>query len=362
MSVTQDPRPDAAAVSTEAAPEIQPFLTPGSQPSYEELLHFFNESSDLLCIADFGGNFKRLNPAWLRALGWTLAELQARSFLDFVHPDDRPATLEVMRQLDSGKPTFTFENRYHCLDGSWKWLQWSATPFPGQQEIYAIARDVTRRKHLEREVLETLDLERERIGRELHDGLCQDLAGTAALCGSLARRLAPAAEPESAAAREIGELIGESIRHARDLARASDPLNLETIGLQAALENFCSRTGTQFEIVCNLHCFPCPPRLGMKRETHLYRIVQEAVNNALTHGRAKVIGVSLAYQNGRGVLSIEDDGIGIDDLHRARMGMGLRSMAYRASLIGASIELDRRASRGTTVSCVFSLLSATSES
>jgi signal transduction histidine kinase len=202
------------------------------------------------------------------------------------------------------------------------------------------------------------------MGRELHDGLCQDLAGIAALCGSLARRLTPAAESESesAAVREIGKLIGESIQHARELARASDPLNLETIGLQMALENFCSRTGSQFEIACNLDCVPSHQRLGKECEMHLYRIVQEAVNNATTHGRAKTISVNLAYSNVKGVLSIEDDGIGIDDLHRARKGMGLRSMAYRASLIGASIELDRRATCGTKVTCVFSTLSATPES
>jgi PAS domain S-box-containing protein len=99
-----------------------------AQPTADELLHFFNQSPDLLCIAGFDGIFKRLNPAWSPLLGWTNEELQARPFLDFVHPEDRAATLAVMDQLDAGTTTLSFENRYRCKDGSWKWLRWTASP------------------------------------------------------------------------------------------------------------------------------------------------------------------------------------------------------------------------------------------
>jgi PAS domain S-box-containing protein len=216
---TEPSQPPLGADRDERAAAEPPPLPSGAQPAYQELLHFFNESLDLLCIAGFDGRFKRLNPAWQQALGWTLEELQARPFLDFVHPYDRPATRAEMDKLATGTATITFENRYRCKDGSCTWLQWTARPVPGQREIYAIARDVTRQKHLEEEILATLDVERERVGRELHDGLCQDLAGIAAHCATLARKLAPAAAPESAAAREIGNLLGQSIRRARDLAR-----------------------------------------------------------------------------------------------------------------------------------------------
>ena len=120
-----------------------------TQPTADGLLHFFNQSPDLLCIAGFDGIFKRLNPAWSPLLGWSNTELQARPFLEFVHPDDRAATLAVMDQLDAGAATISFENRYRCKDSSWKWLHWTASPLLDQQEIYAIARDVTRQKRLE---------------------------------------------------------------------------------------------------------------------------------------------------------------------------------------------------------------------
>ena len=131
-------------------------LPPQAQPAYEELLRFFNASVDLLCVAGFDGKFKRLNPAWQPALGWTLAELTARPFLDFVHLDDRPATTAEFKKLVFGEPTITFENRYQCKDGSCKWLQWTARPLPNQQAIYGIARDVTWQKRLEGEILENL--------------------------------------------------------------------------------------------------------------------------------------------------------------------------------------------------------------
>ncbi|MCX6876122.1 MAG: PAS domain S-box protein [Verrucomicrobia bacterium] len=338
---------------------LAPALPAMAPPAYEELLHFFNQSPDLLCIADSHGRFKRLSPAWHTALGWAPAELQARPYLDLVHPDDRPATLAEMGKLDTGVPTVTFENRYRCKDGSWKCLQWTAIPVAERQEIHAIARDLTRQKQLEEEILDIRDRERERVGRELHDGLCQSLAGIAALSASLARRLAPIAALEAAAAREIGKLLGQSIGHARDLARGADPLHLEALGLVAALTDFCLTTEALFEITCTLECEFRPPKLGVKREAHLYRIAQEAVNNAIVHGRAQRIEVKLAYQNGEGTLAILDDGLGIGDPPVGHHGIGLRTMAYRARLIGASLELTRRSPRGTVATCVFSLLSPT---
>ncbi|WP_322284191.1 PAS domain S-box protein [Prosthecobacter sp.] len=103
---------------------------------------FFDLSLDLLCIAKTDGYFKRLNPAFTAALGWSAAELMARPFLDFVHPDDQAATLAEVGKLSTGQPTLHFENRYQCQDGSWRTLAWRTMP---QQDgtLYATARDVT---------------------------------------------------------------------------------------------------------------------------------------------------------------------------------------------------------------------------
>jgi PAS domain S-box-containing protein len=113
----------------------------------EELERFFALSLDLLCLAGFDGYFKRLNPAWERVLGYTIDELLARPYLDFVHPDDRKVTTTEATRLGGGASVLTFENRYIAKDGTYRWLQWNAAPLPSEQMIYAAARDITERKH-----------------------------------------------------------------------------------------------------------------------------------------------------------------------------------------------------------------------
>ena len=115
----------------------------------EDFDRFFTLSLDLFCVATFEGYFLRVNHAWEQVLGFTTDELRASPFLEFVHPDDREATLRVMSSVSTGAPVIDFENRYRTKDGSYKWLQWFASPLTDQGLIYAAARDVTERKAAE---------------------------------------------------------------------------------------------------------------------------------------------------------------------------------------------------------------------
>ena len=116
----------------------------------KELSRIFNMSNDLICAADFYGYFKRINPAFTKTLGYSQEELLTRPFLDFVHPDDHAATLGEMASLSEGMPTLSFDNRYRCKDGSYRWLSWTSVPVPEEGLIYAVARDLTQRKEAER--------------------------------------------------------------------------------------------------------------------------------------------------------------------------------------------------------------------
>ncbi|MEX2556501.1 MAG: PAS domain S-box protein [Actinomycetota bacterium] len=118
----------------------------------QELDRIYQMSPDLLCVANFDGYFLRLNPEWTRALGYTLDDLTARPFLDFVHPDDVQTTLDEMKTLATGAQTLSFENRYRCKDGTYKWMLWNALPVPEERLIYAAARDITERKEAEEEI------------------------------------------------------------------------------------------------------------------------------------------------------------------------------------------------------------------
>jgi PAS domain S-box-containing protein len=135
----------------------------------EELDCFFTLSLDMLCVAGFDGYFKRVNPAWQRILGYSEAELLSRPFMEFVHPDDREATVgEVRKQVDLGQEVIYFENRYLHKDGTLRWLMWTSTPFLEQQVVYGAARDITERKAAE-ETMASYARELETSQRELED-------------------------------------------------------------------------------------------------------------------------------------------------------------------------------------------------
>ncbi|HKH45236.1 MAG TPA: ATP-binding protein [Thermoanaerobaculia bacterium] len=225
-------------------------------------------------------------------------------------------------------------------------------------EIYAPARDITDRKRFEREILEILDREKERLGRELHDGLCQTLAGISALSATLARKLARsgATADDQTAAAEITRLLNEAIGEARDMARGLGAVGLSEGGLETALETLALDVRHLFRASCAFACDRPLGRLDREAERHLFRIAQEAVNNAVAHGKAKRIEIRLGAKSGEGLLTVLDNGVGMPESLRPPDGIGLHNMAYRARLIGGRIEVRRRSrGGGTTVLCAFPL-------
>ena len=118
----------------------------------EENSRLYNQSIDMFCIAGFDGYFKQLNPAWEKTLGWTIKELLSKPFIELVHPDDRESTIHELGNLSGGKSVFTFDNRYLCKDGSYKWISWNSTPLQEEKVVFAVARDITQRKLAEKEL------------------------------------------------------------------------------------------------------------------------------------------------------------------------------------------------------------------
>ncbi len=121
----------------------------GRKRAEEERDRLFDRSVDMLCIAGFDGYFQQLNPAWEQTLGWSRQELLSRPWLDFVHPDDREATIAAGKELVEGRPVHAFENRYLCRDGSYRWVSWNSFPLQDTGQILGVARDVTRQKQSE---------------------------------------------------------------------------------------------------------------------------------------------------------------------------------------------------------------------
>ncbi|MEC4804172.1 MAG: PAS domain S-box protein [Jaaginema sp. PMC 1080.18] len=118
----------------------------------------FELSPDMMCIVGFDGYFHLLNPTWENVLGYSNDELQAQPFLELIHPDDRQSTLDAAQRLTEGQSCIDFENRYRCKDGSYRWLQWTATPILNGSKIYATVRDITASKEAELEVQKLMAL------------------------------------------------------------------------------------------------------------------------------------------------------------------------------------------------------------
>jgi serine/threonine-protein kinase len=143
---------DRFASATELARAVESWQELARREAQEELNRFFTLSLDMLCVAGFDGYFKRVNPAFERTLGFTDAELFDEPYLNFVHPDDQERTRREGLRLTNRNDLLTFENRYRCKDGSYKWLSWTATAYPDGKVVYAVARDITARKSAEEEL------------------------------------------------------------------------------------------------------------------------------------------------------------------------------------------------------------------
>jgi serine/threonine-protein kinase len=155
----------------------------------QQRARFFALSLDLMCIAGFDGYFKQLNPAWEKTLGWTLTELQARPWLEFLHPDDVAPSAAAAQRIIAGEALTCHENRYRCKDGSYRWLQWTAQEIVGQQLMYAMARDVTDSKRAE-EALRAGEERYRSVIAAMHDGVAiLDADGSIRECNAAAERI-----------------------------------------------------------------------------------------------------------------------------------------------------------------------------
>ena len=222
-----------------------------------------------------------------------------------------------------------------------------------QAEADARVAILQRARKLEHQVTEITEYEQQRIGRELHDGLSQYLAAVSCAMTSLKMDTEKAGNPALAAkASEIEKLLSESVNQARDLARSLAPVHHNGPGLAAALEELTTSTSRRLGIECS---FESCGEEAIKEDgtaTYLYRIAQEAMDNAVKHGKADEIAVRLSANPTAVSLSVADDGIGFSKSEKNLGGTGISVMQYRARFIGGELSIEESENGGTTVSCV----------
>jgi PAS domain S-box-containing protein len=220
------------------------------------------------------------------------------------------------------------------------------------QSVADVLAAAIERRQLEEELLAATGREQRRIGQDLHDGLCQHLAGLEFRNEALARDLAdqPAAREE---AEKIGALLRDGTRQARMLARGLAPVELEKNGLMSALSELAANSAHLYRIDCTFACEQPVLITNEAAATHLYRIAQEAISNAVRHGRARSIALALRPAGDTAVLTVANDGAPLPAEPAREGGMGLRIMGYRAELIGATLRLGSTADGRTELSCTF---------
>ena len=316
----------------------------------------FENATDMLYTHDRDGRVTSINHTGERLLQRSRNQVLGRNILEFVAEEQRAPARQWLDRLLKGAAVPNMEWDIVAASGERIKLEISARLIEQEGhelEVEGIARDITERKRLEREILEISNREQRRIGHDLHDGVCQQLAGIAFLTSTLAEELAEDGVGQSPQAEKISGMINEVIDQTRGVARGLFPVRLDEKGLVAALEELASNAREIFKINCRFVVEGTPPVVENEIALHLYYIVLEALGNAAKHSQGANVDISLQPSGDRWLLTIHDDGVGFLLPTRNEEGMGLRILHYRARVIGATLNLHSQPGSGTTVTCLF---------
>jgi PAS domain S-box-containing protein len=352
--------------------------------------------------ANAAGEVDYFNQQWMEFTGLTFEQIRDWGWTRFVHPDDLEENLRRWKRSIETGGYFEMEHRFRRHDGQYRWhvtrahamrdaagniKMWIGSNtdiddmMKAQEELMEaetqladravhlealvaerteelstthvqLLAEADERKRLEAEIASTIESERERLGQELHDGLVQELTGIGMLLHVLAQTLKKGAPTHANEAQRLCVMLEKAHGNARDLAKSFYPVELEQHGLVAALEEIAQRTEQQFGISCVVQAdehITSPAKDATS--VQLYRIAQEAVQNAGKHSHAKNILIRLSKQEDAWVLRIEDDGVGLSDNFPKLGGMGLRIMQYRARIIQGTLTVRNKDGGGVLVSC-----------
>ena len=229
-----------------------------------------------------------------------------------------------------------------------------------RQKTALLSAEIREREEVQRQLIESKEAEQRGLARELHDGLCQFLTGTAFKAKSLQAMLAREGNRNAPDAGELVGLLNEAVAQLNRLAKGLDPLELESGNLTLALEQLSDQAGRLFGVSCLVESRGPLGPINRAALLHLYRIAQESITNAIRHGRARQITLSIRALHEGVVLAIQDDGVGFAPERPSTGGMGLRTMQYRANTIGGNLQIFSRRREGTLIRCVVPIETPTS--
>ncbi|HMK05154.1 MAG TPA: PAS domain S-box protein [Ferruginibacter sp.] len=336
-----------------------------------EFSAFFEMTPDLVCIAGKDGFFRKINQSVLNTLGYTEEELYSLPIASFQHPEDQPHTQQTRNELIAGKALLNFVNRYITKSGQVVWLEWTSIYFPDREIVFAIAKDVTARKQIEKQVEEkyikfkglashfksSIEKDRKYLAYEIQEELAQLVASLKFdvewIAGNTPALPLPAkSRIENALA--ISKLLIKTLQR---VSFSISPKMMSDFGLNATLVWLCKEFSILNEMPCEFNSSCNEDDMTEEIKTDFFRICQEALTNVIEHAQATSVEVYLEENDDDIRLSIIDNGRGFD-IAPQTPGPGFTSMQQRAESINGRLQVQSEAGRGTRV-CLILEKSAT---
>ena len=353
-------RKQAEAVLRRSREELEQLVQERTQAllaMQQQLQTIFDSSQDAIVYATPEGRLMKFNQAFEIMTGYRAAELRQMTVDELTPSEFRALTWNMITNAIHTGEAARYEKEYLRKDGTRVPIAitaWAIRDPAGRLTgIAAILRNGTEQRRLQREILEVSERERCRIGQDLHDDLCQMLTATTFAIGALEERLAQAKLPAAGAAYEIGEMVRQANREARNIAHGLFPVELEVGGLATALQQLANDIQRTGQARCELQFDRAVVEMDRARALQIYRIVQEAITNALRHGPATEISIVLTQANGQVCLAVTNNGRDWPAESSKSIGMGLNIMTYRTRMIGGTIQIRRGPAGGTVVALSF---------
>jgi PAS domain S-box-containing protein len=364
-SLKRLPSSIVSAIDKKAAEKARARAEAALRRSEEQYRLIAANTRDLISLLDTEGRFLYASPAFEAVLGLKAGALEGKDSLDLAHPDDRERLRGAWREALLHKEGRTVEVRLQTAGGDWLDFEsvcnWIFDETGQAQRTVVVSRDITRRKQAEeaqrqlpRLVREAQEAERRRVARDLHDSVNQILASVKFRLESLTERLA-ASDP--AAGGDAGKAklhLERAMQEVRRISRNLRPSELDDLGLVPAVRSLCREFGERTNVTVDLAVSRLPQSMPNEVELHLYRMIQEALNNIEKHSRATRVELELQHRRARLKASIRDNGRGFDPAathprRRQRPGMGLADMRERAAFVGGTCSLRSSPDAGTEI-------------
>ncbi|MBU1170135.1 MAG: PAS domain S-box protein [Proteobacteria bacterium] len=321
--------------------------------SEEKFSKAFRASPQAMMISTFvKGHVVDVNHTYLDMMGYEKVEVVGMNASDFHPYTGVLGYADIVKDITASGRIKNRDVTLQTAQGTVRYGYMSAEiiDIQGIPCLLTSINDITEQRRLEADILRISEGERRKIGHDLHDDLGQHLVGIEALAILLKQRLDAEMHSETHCASEIVSLIRDATKKTRNLAKGLCPVDMDEGGLVSSLTEFAVHVEKVFGVVCRFYCLISLKITNNAVATNLYRIAQEAVNNALRHGRAKTIKISLVPVGDSVCLVVSDKGCGIRDSGRSQ-GLGLSIMGYRAKSIRADLTINITKEKGTRVIC-----------